>query len=129
MIPGSARMARMPYWRFAIANVTGGAFWGAAMVLAGYLAGNSWHTVKHSISVVGIGVTLGLIAMLVIARAIRRRRALAGDDTSPAGASTVGDADGDDAPARAVDASSSTLASEVAQPAPPRRPRLPAVPV
>lgn len=112
MIPGLAGMARMPYRRFAIANVTGGALWGAAMVLAGYLAGNSWHTVDHYISVVGIGVTLGVIGMLLTARAIRRRRARVGESTA---AGAVGDADGGDA--SAIEAASSTLVSDVAQPA------------
>jgi membrane-associated protein len=116
MIPGLAGMARMPYRRFAIPNVTGGALWGASMVFAGYLAGNSWHTVAHYISVVGIGVTLGVIAMLLIPRAIRRRRARGDEDTSP-GPVADGGADGADASGSQVDAPPSTLASETAQPA------------
>ena len=116
MIPGLAGMARMPYRRFAIANVTGGALWGAAMVLAGYLAGNSWHTVAHYISLVGIGVTLGVIAVLLIARAIRRRGARTGDGSSP-GPVADGGADRADASGNQVDAPPSTLASAIAQPA------------
>lgn len=124
MIPGLAGMARMPYRRFAIANVTGGALWGATTVLAGYLAGNSWHTVAHYISVVGIGATLGVIAMLFIARAIRRRRIRVGDEISPAGLVAEGDAEGDaegehdeDASGGAAKAAPSTLASDIPQPA------------
>jgi membrane-associated protein len=116
MIPGLAGMARMPYRRFAIANITSGALWGAAMVVAGYLAGNSWHTVAHYISVVGIGVTLGVIAMLLIARAIRRRRSRTSDESSP-GPVVDGGADGEDAAGNPVDASPSTLAQDIVQPA------------
>ena len=38
MIPGLAGMAEMPYRRFLAANIAGGATWGAAMAIAGYLA-------------------------------------------------------------------------------------------
>lgn len=96
MIPGLAGMARMPYRRFAIANVIGGAVWGTIMALAGYLAGNSWHTVEHYISVAGIAGTFTVIALFVIGRAIGRRRARA-DDASPDGPLAVGDADGGNA--------------------------------
>lgn len=114
LIPGLAGMARMPFRRFAIANVTGGALWGTTMVLAGYLAGNSWHTVEHYISVVGVGVTLGVIAVLVTVRAVRRRAR--GGATTSAGPVTVGDADGD-ASGSAVEPAPSTRASDVVQPA------------
>lgn len=112
MIPGLAGMARMPYRRFAIANMTGGALWGAAMVFAGYLAGNSWHAVAHYISLVGIGVTLGLIAVLLIARAIRRRSARTDDTSLDAGAE--GDSDGEHASESAVEAVVATFANEAA---------------
>lgn len=75
MIPGLAGMAHMPYRRFALANASGGALWGTTMVMAGYLAGNSWHTAGHYISVVGLGITAGLVVLLVGVRALRRRRA------------------------------------------------------
>ncbi|MHB1063119.1 MAG: hypothetical protein ACYC1Z_01255 [Georgenia sp.] len=82
------------------------------MVLTGYLARNSGHTVEHDISVVGIGVPLGVSAMRYSARAIHRRRARAGDHTSPAGPVTVGDADGDDASGSMAEAVPSTLVSD-----------------
>ena len=116
MIPGLAGMARMPYRRFAIANVTGGALWGAAMAVAGYLAGNSWHTVAHYISVAGLGVTLGVIAILLIARAIRRRRSGTDDESSP-GPVVDGHGDGEDPSGSPVDTPPSALTSEIAQPA------------
>lgn len=84
MIPGLAGMARMPYRRFALANATGGAVWGVAVVLAGYFAGNSWQKVGHYISVAGISVTLGVIALVLVARAVGRRRAHADGSPHPA---------------------------------------------
>jgi membrane-associated protein len=74
MIPGLAGMAGMPYRRFAAANISGGALWGVAVVIAGYLAGNSWHTVGHVISLGGIGVTLAVIALLALIRLPSRWR-------------------------------------------------------
>ncbi|WP_041546426.1 MULTISPECIES: DedA family protein [unclassified Nocardioides] len=92
MIPGLAGMAGMPYRRFALANVTGGALWGATVALAGYLAGSSWHVVEHDMSVAGIGVTLGVIALLLIAHAIGRRRARTRTATS--NPESIGGSDG-----------------------------------
>ena len=74
LVPGLAGMARMPYRRFALANVTGGALWGATMAVAGYLAGNSWHVVAHDISLGGLAATGAVVALLLAAWAIRRRR-------------------------------------------------------
>ena len=84
MIPGLAGMARMPYPRFAIANISGGTLWGVTMVLAGYLAGHSLHAVEHYISAVGIGVTLVLVAVLLVTRRVRRGDTHVEDDSAPA---------------------------------------------
>lgn len=81
MIPGLAGMAHMPWRRFLLANAAGGALWVATMVVAGYLAGNSWHTVGHYISLAGLGITAAVIAVLLGARAVRRHRARRGAGT------------------------------------------------
>lgn len=65
LVPGLAGMARMPYRTFALFNVAGAAAWGSAVVLAGYLAGNSWHTVEHVISGVGVGLAVAVVAGLL----------------------------------------------------------------
>jgi membrane protein DedA with SNARE-associated domain len=77
MIPGLAGMARMPYRRFAVYNVTGGALWGGLVVIAGYLAGNSWHTVGHLVASIGGAVTVAVLAVLVGVRLARSPRAAA----------------------------------------------------
>lgn len=74
LVPGLAGMARMPYRRFAVFNVAGAVLWGGLVVLAGYLAGNSWQSVGHLISNVGVGITVGVVAALVVAHVIGRRR-------------------------------------------------------
>ena len=68
MVPGLAGMAGMSYRRFAAANISGGALWGVGVVVAGYLAGNSWHTAGHLISAGGIGVTSAAVILLVLVR-------------------------------------------------------------
>lgn len=75
MVPGLAGMARMPYRRFAVANIAGGALWGSVMALAGYLAGDSWHSVEHYLSGVGMAITGGVIALLLLGHIVRRHRA------------------------------------------------------
>jgi membrane protein DedA with SNARE-associated domain len=78
LVPGLAGMARMPYRRFLLANVLGGATWGALMATAGYLAGNSWHTVAHYVSGAGLALMSGVLVLFVargVVRLVRRRRA------------------------------------------------------
>jgi membrane-associated protein len=73
VVPGLAGMARMPYRTFAIFNLAGAVAWGSAVVLAGYLAGNSWHTVEHVITGVGVGLAVAVVAGLLGALLLRRR--------------------------------------------------------
>ncbi|MFM6848987.1 MAG: DedA family protein [Terrabacter sp.] len=74
VIPGMAGMAHMPFRRFAVANASGGAVWGATMAVAGYLAGNSWHTVGHYISIVGLALTAAVVVLLVGRGLLHRHR-------------------------------------------------------
>jgi membrane-associated protein len=72
MIPGLAGMAGMPPRRFLAANLAGGAVWGALVATAGYLAGNSWHTVEHYLTGAGLALTASLVALLVVLHLVRR---------------------------------------------------------
>jgi len=63
LIPGLAGMARMRYGTFAAFNVAGAVLWGGLMVLAGDLAGASWHHIAHLFS----GAGLVLAGLLVVA--------------------------------------------------------------
>jgi membrane protein DedA with SNARE-associated domain len=74
LVPGLAGMARMPYRRFLVANAAGGAAWGAMVATAGYLAGNSWHTVAHYVTGAGLVLTGGVVVLFVIGGLVRRVR-------------------------------------------------------
>lgn len=73
LVPGLAGMARMPYRTFAIFNLAGAVAWGSVVVLAGYLAGDSWHLVAHVISGVGVGLAVAVVAGVLGVRLLRRR--------------------------------------------------------
>jgi membrane protein DedA with SNARE-associated domain len=79
MIPGLAGMSGMAYPKFALANVTGGVAWALVMVLIGYVAGNSWHTLAHLVSTAGAVLTVALLVLLVVVVKLRRRRAATTD--------------------------------------------------
>jgi len=72
LIPGLAGMAGMAPRRFLAANLAGGAAWGALVATAGYLAGNSWHTVEHYLTGAGVALTAGAVAVLGIIHLVRR---------------------------------------------------------
>lgn len=75
LIPGLAGMSSMPYGRFAVANVIGGTIWAIAFVMVGYLAGSSYSTILRSFNTAGY-VLLGLVvAGLLVAWVVHRRRA------------------------------------------------------
>ncbi len=60
LVPGLAGMSRMPYRRFAIYNITGGAAWATMSVLLGYAGGSSW---QHATALAG---RIGLVALAVV---------------------------------------------------------------
>lgn len=72
LVPGLAGMAGMRYRRFLAANVAGGTAWVALMVTAGYLAGNSWHTVEHYVTGAGAALLGGVLAVFVARRPLGR---------------------------------------------------------
>ena len=47
LVPGVAGMTRMPYPRFLVWNVVGAAVWAPAVVVGGYLAGDSFRAVER----------------------------------------------------------------------------------
>lgn len=86
LVPGLAGMSRMPFSTFVRFNVAGAVLWGGLMVGAGYLAGNSWHTVAHLFSGAGLALA-GVVLAVVVARHLVHRRRGAGSaapDSAPA---------------------------------------------
>jgi membrane protein DedA with SNARE-associated domain len=71
VMPALAGTSRMPYAKFLAYNTAGGAVWGVAVVLVGYLAGNAYDTVAHY---VGGGAAIVVAAIAVIALVVWRVR-------------------------------------------------------
>jgi membrane-associated protein len=73
LVPSFAGVSRMHYRTFLIWNFAGGSLWATGVVVAGYLAGKSWHRVASDISIVGWSV-LGLVVVIGLVWFLRRRR-------------------------------------------------------
>jgi membrane-associated protein len=73
LVPGFAGVSKMHYRTFLIWNFAGGTLWATGVVVAGYLAGKSWHRVASDISIVGWSV-LGLVIVIGVIWFLRRRR-------------------------------------------------------
>lgn len=67
VMPALAGLSHMPYRRFLAFNIAGGTIWGAAVVLAGYFAGNAYLTAAKTF---GPTVTIALLAVLITAVAV-----------------------------------------------------------
>jgi membrane-associated protein len=80
VMPALAGSARMPYPRFLLFNASGGLFWGVAVVLAGFFAGESFTKVEGVMGKVAAIVLAALVvAALVVWRVGKRRREAAED--------------------------------------------------
>lgn len=66
LIPGAAGMSGMHYPTFLGWNVLGGAIWGTAFVMIGYLAGSQYKTVERYANWFGIALLVGIIAVVVV---------------------------------------------------------------
>jgi membrane-associated protein len=73
LVPGFAGASKMHYRTFLIWNFAGGTVWATSVVIAGYLAGKSWHRVASDISTIGWSV-LGLVVVIGVVWFLRRRR-------------------------------------------------------
>jgi len=100
LMPWFAGMTRMRYPRFFVYDLLGVTGWGAASVMAGYLAGESWHILAGALGTASaVIVALLVIALIVVIR--RGRGGSAGEAASAqdaAGPPTAGPtADGESA--------------------------------
>lgn len=85
LIPGLCGVAQMPYRKFLVWNVAGGALWATGFVYLGYAAGNAWHRVEHAASQVswvmfGLVVVAGAVLAVVKRRKRRAEGALVPDE-------------------------------------------------
>jgi membrane-associated protein len=74
VMPALAGTAHMPYPRFLAYNAAGGATWGIAVVVAGYLAGASYKSVEHIIGRDAALIVAGLALLALAVWRIRRHR-------------------------------------------------------
>jgi membrane protein DedA with SNARE-associated domain len=70
MVPGAAGMARMPYRRFLIANILGGATWAALCVIGGWALGSVISTYVSNIGY----VVLVVVVLALVVHLVRRHR-------------------------------------------------------
>jgi dephospho-CoA kinase len=78
LMPWFAGMSGMPYGRFLLYDIIGVLGWGIGSVMAGYLAGRSWHVLANAlgtVSTIVIVVIAGSLLLLGL-RARRQRRAM-----------------------------------------------------
>lgn len=82
LVPAAAGMSRLPYRTFVTWNVTGGALWATAIVVAGYLAGHAYRRLEHYLGQ-GAFVLLALIVIGLIVRhvVVERRGKRESDST------------------------------------------------
>jgi membrane-associated protein len=74
--PPVAGAARMPYWRYLVFDIFGGAFWVGAMILGGSLLGRSVPNIGQRIHYV-IAVVVVLSVLPAVISILRARRAVA----------------------------------------------------
>lgn len=75
VMPALAGVARMPYPKFLVFNAAGGVVWGAVVVVAGFLAGQSYAKVE---AVMGKGAALvvgGIVIIAIVVWQVRKHRA------------------------------------------------------
>ena len=82
-MPALAGTARMPYPKFLAFNAAGGITWGAAVVVAGYLAGQSYAKVEATLGRDVALIILGIALVALLVWRIRKHRADTSNETPP----------------------------------------------
>lgn len=80
VMPALAGTARMSYPKFLAFNAAGGIVWGAAVVLVGYFAGQSYAKIEATLGRGAALVVLSLLLIAVVVWQVRKRRS---DSTHP----------------------------------------------
>ncbi len=74
VMPALAGTAKMRYLKFLAFNAAGGIVWGAAVVLVGYYAGESYGKIEHLVGRGAALVVLGLALIAIVIWQVRRHR-------------------------------------------------------
>jgi len=80
VMPALAGTARMPYPKFLAYNAAGGIVWGAAVVLVGYFAGQSYAKVEATVGRGAALVVLGMGLVALVVWQVRKHRAETTDE-------------------------------------------------
>lgn len=80
VMPALAGMSRMHYPTFLAWNATGGIAWGATVVTAGYLAGNSYARVEKWLGEGAAGVVALIVVVALVVWHVRKRRREAAEE-------------------------------------------------
>jgi membrane protein DedA with SNARE-associated domain len=72
--PFLAGTVKLPYSRFLAYNVAGGVTWGVGSVLLGYVAGNSYRAIEHTVGPVTAAIAALIVIVAIIAWVVRRHR-------------------------------------------------------
>jgi membrane-associated protein len=115
IVPGLCGVSRLPYRKFLLWNVLGGAVWATGFTLLGYAAGNAWHRVEHAASLVS-WVFLGLVVVAVAVMVIIKKRKGRTDHDVPDAETTEPGADVE-AEVEGTSVATTTKAQLVADPA------------
>jgi membrane protein DedA with SNARE-associated domain len=78
-MPALAGMSGMRYLKFLTFNAAGGIVWGTAVVLVGYLAGNSYSRVEKTFGRVAALVVAGVVVVAIVVWRVRRHRSERGE--------------------------------------------------
>ncbi|MER7244867.1 DedA family protein [Kribbella sp. NPDC000426] len=73
-MPALAGMSGMRYLKFLAFNAAGGIVWGTAVVLVGYLAGNSYARVEKTFGRVAALAVAGVVVIAIVVWRVRRHR-------------------------------------------------------
>lgn len=74
LVPGMAGMSRLPYRSFLLFNALGGIAWAAETAVVGYIAGHSFRSAEHRLSIIGFGVLALIIGGYLLHRLRRHPR-------------------------------------------------------
>lgn len=75
LVPSIAGASGLPYRRFAVYNLAGGAVWGVAVSAVGYVAAASWAGAQRALGLTGIVIALVLLVVAVLGGHYLSRRA------------------------------------------------------
>jgi membrane-associated protein len=79
LVPSVAGASGLPYRRFIVSNLAGGAIWGVAVATVGFVAAASWARAEHALGLTGMLIAVLLLVVAVLSGRYLSRRAGSGE--------------------------------------------------